>query len=574
MANIKNDSTGGAVLIKLLGSTAILVGVVSLMVAARSGWGDRVFRFVTSSTLGNNSAQDSSIAQISATATTISNQRTIVGVNLNGISDWSTQWPFVDMFKSSRSWISQREGAKWGEGGALKLTPEGWVAALEPGQRAETIMMIDNKTYPSGKYTLLYEGDGKMKFGFNNVKIVSQAPGKMVVDVTSDGTGVFLNIVETNPSNPIRNIRFIMPGFENTYQTQPFHPLFLERLSKFKVLRFMDWGTTNGSSIKNWSDRSTPNLATQATNKGVALEYMIQLANTLKIDPWFTIPAQASDDYVRQFALMLRDRLDPSLKAHIEYSNEIWNFMFPQAQYSLQQGKARNLDTNDFSATLRFYSERSVEIFKIFDTVFGSSRPKRIVRVLAGQAANSWTAEQILGWKDAYKHADAYAIAPYLYGDDADNNGESDLNDAKRADAVLQMSTDQIIDSLLREIPKAIKTSVEKNYAIATKQYGLELVAYEGGIHLTSYQFPADKEPRITQLFGAANRNPRMREVYRAYLNQWQSSGGKLFNQFVDVSRSSKWGSWGALEYQNQDINQAPKYLGLMDFINANPKPR
>jgi hypothetical protein len=38
------------------------------------------------------------------------------------------------------------------------------------------------------------------------------------------------------------------------------------------------------------------------------------------------------------------------------------------------------------------------------------------------------------------------------------------------------------------------------------------------------------------------------------------------------VTAPSKWGFWGALEYQNQDINTAPKYLGLTDFIRANPK--
>ena len=26
---------------------------------------------------------------------------------------------------------------------------------------------------------------------------------------------------------------------------------------------------------------------------------LIQLANTLKIEPWFTLPAQTTDDYVR-----------------------------------------------------------------------------------------------------------------------------------------------------------------------------------------------------------------------------------------------------------------------------------
>lgn len=44
-----------------------------------------------------------------------------LGTNLAGVSDWTTQWSFVDAFKISRPWISQREGFPWGEGGSVKF---------------------------------------------------------------------------------------------------------------------------------------------------------------------------------------------------------------------------------------------------------------------------------------------------------------------------------------------------------------------------------------------------------------------------------------------------------------------
>ena len=494
-----------------------------------------------------------------------------VGINLSGIADWSSQWGFVDAFKTSRAWIPQRQGAPWGQGGTLKLTRDGWIASLEPGQTAETVMMI-GKHFPSGKYTLLYDGDGKLGFTFDTAKIISQSPGKMAVDVKIDGEGVFLKILATNPSNPIRNIRFIMPGFEKTYQTQPFHPVFLERLKQFNTLRFMDWGATNNSKLVNWSDRATPTSASQASGKGVALEHLIQLANTLKIDPWFTLPAQANDDYVRNFAVMVRDRLDPALKVHVEYSNEVWNSMFSQAKYAGEKGLERKLDDTSWGAGLRYYSERSVEMFKIWEDVFGANRKPRLVKVLAGQSANPWTAEQILGWKNAYQHADVYAIAPYFDGlGDDDKDGWSNLNDVKNVATTINLTPDQIIDGMMQEMPTEMKAMLDGN-AVVAKRFGVDLVAYEGGAHLTSYQFPDNKVAKMTTLFTAVNRSPRMREVYKAYLNQWKQSNGKLFNQFNDVAAPTKWGFWGALEYQNQDINSAPKYLGLTDFIRANPK--
>jgi hypothetical protein len=42
-------------------------------------------------------------------------------------------------------------------------------------------------------------------------------------------------ITSTNPANPLRNLRVIMPGFEATHQRQPFHPWFLKSLERFSV---------------------------------------------------------------------------------------------------------------------------------------------------------------------------------------------------------------------------------------------------------------------------------------------------------------------------------------------------
>ena len=488
------------------------------------------------------------------------NSNSPLGINVQGIDDWTTQWPFVDAFKISRPWISQRKNSPWGQGGPLNLTPDGWIASLDQDQYADTAVFDDGQGhYPSGQYVLIYDGEGTINFPFNTASVVSQTPGRILLNVVPQASGIFIRILATNSNNPIRNIRLILPGFENTYQNQPFHPLFLKRLSKFKTIRFMDWMKTNNSKISNWSDRPTLFSATFA-DKGVALEYMLKLANTLHANPWFNSPPLATDDYVRQFATMVRDQLHPSLKAHIEYSNEVWNGAFSQTNYAQQQGLALGLAQDPYTAELRYYSQRAVEIFQIWSQVFGGQ--DRLVRVLASQAVNPWAGTQVMTWKSAYKYADAYAIAPYLDGDN--------LNDPNQVDKILQMTQDQIIDKLLNQISNGMQQYVTNNYEQANK-YGLKLFAYEGGSGLISSSMPADKEPQVTALFEAVNRNPRMRNVYVNYLNMWKASGGTLFNHFVDVGAYSKYGSWGALEYQNQDPNTAPKYLGLMDFIAQNP---
>jgi hypothetical protein len=102
-------------------------------------------------------------------------------------------------------------------------------------------------------------------------------------------------------------------------------------VSRFRILRFMDWLSTNHSAnaIVSWADRPTRDRKpTEA--EGARWETIVELANTVRRDPWINIPVRANDDYVRNLATLLRDTLDPALAVYVEYSNEIWNGTFDQ----------------------------------------------------------------------------------------------------------------------------------------------------------------------------------------------------------------------------------------------------
>ena len=108
------------------------------------------------------------------------------------------------------------------------------------------------------------------------------------------------------------------------------------------------------------------------------------------------------------------------------------------------------------------------------------------------------------------------------------------------------------------------------NAALAAK-YKLRMMAYESGAGDSSSNFPADKQDAMTALFAAAHRNPRMKDVYDEYFDQWIAAGGDTMNQFNDAGGWSKWGLWGSLEYVTQDPATAPKYQGLLDMIARHP---
>ena len=476
-----------------------------------------------------------------------------MGINLAGPSDWNSELPFVDVFRQSRKWISQRKGAGFGKGPSLDLDEFGWVTRLQPDCFAESLVLTDlDGHYPKGPYVVLYEGTGRVEIGHGTV--LERSPHRLVVE-PHDRAGMTLQIHETDPHDPVRNIRVVMPGFEEIYQANPWHPLFLDRWKNFAVLRFMDFMHTNNSHVTSWDQRPR-NEDQTFSGQGVSLKMMLDPANRLEIDPWFCMPHAADDDYVRAFALVVRDQLDPSLKVYVEYSNEVWNSQFEQHRYAAAQGKSRGFAESDWEAAWHFYAHRSTEVFRIWEQVFGGA--DRLVRVLSSQAGNPYVAEKILGWQNAAEQADALAIAPYL--------GMNIPGD--EADAVAALGVDGVLDRLEQQVlPRTIEKLMRGNKSVAD-QFGLPLIAYEAGQHLVGLRGGENDRP-LTETFHAANLHPRMGEIYRRYYQAWDEVGGGVMACFSSVSKWSKWGSWGLMQYHDLPIEDQPKMKITLETAEA-----
>ena len=483
-----------------------------------------------------------------------------LGMNLNGPADWNTELPFVDVFHFSREWISQKLGEGWGKGPSLILDADGYVTKLEPGCFAETILCtVEGGHYPSGDYTVYYDGKGKLDFG-GAASVATNAPGKITIKVDAKKGSVFLRVVETDSLDHIRNIRVIMPGFETTYKTNPFHPIFLKRWQGMSSLRFMDWMMTNGSKVAKWADRPKLVDATYTT-RGIPLELMIDLCNRQKADAWFCMPHRADDDYVRNFAQLVKQRLAPGLKVYIEYSNEVWNSGFEQNRYSQDKAKELKLGPAErlWEGGAMYYGKRSVEIFKIWTDVFGGH--DRLVRVLAWQAAADayWTDGLLLSQPGIATNADALAIAPYITMCIPPTS-----TDPKQlsAETVSKWTVDQVMDNVEKTaLPEAISW-ITRQKAIANK-YKLKLITYEGGQHLVGIQ-GGENNDEMTRLFQEANSSPRMGRVYTKYLAAWTTAGGDLFSYFSSTGSWSKWGSWGITQYYDDDVTKSPKFMSVM----------
>eukprot|EP00965_Chrysotila_dentata_P175001 5777292-Pleurochrysis_carterae.AAC.1 len=276
-----------------------------------------------------------------------------LGLNLGGIHDWSREWVFVDAFKSARGWCSETASSGYcGDTTSLDLDEKigGYPARLAPVQRACTIMLRDVETHwPSGTYVVLYSGDGVLTFGLDSDYVKRVRSGRIEVEVglsTGSNNGLRLCIERTNPENPIRNVRVMVPGYERSADLQTaepeFHPAFVNALRRYRVLRFMDWAAANEErgGAGEWEERARDGGKhhSYAVGPGVPYESMLKLCNMLGAAPWLTLPYNASDDFVRNLARMLNTTLRPDVEIYVSLSNEMWHSGFAGGQHAERMG--------------------------------------------------------------------------------------------------------------------------------------------------------------------------------------------------------------------------------------------
>ncbi|MFQ3618049.1 MAG: hypothetical protein SNJ57_13155 [Cyanobacteriota bacterium] len=492
-----------------------------------------------------------------------------IWTNLDFAVSSATSHPFTDVFKTSGTWIHNLKSGGWNNGGPLDLDENGYVRSLASTNKATLGIFNSVSTYPQGDYILLWEGDGTFAVDLGSATQVSNQPGRMVVRTIAGRTNVWISLMSVNPANYPRNIRMIMPGMEATYQTQRFNPAYLDRIAPFAGFRFMDWGMTNKVQTSSWSARRTPAYYNQAAYPeqlgGVCWEEMIALMNATGKAGWVCIPHRADNNYVASMAALFRDTLDPEIKLYLEYSNECWNNLFPQAHYCAEQADLLGVPgSSSFTRQIRFYGQRAVECFNIWKDVYGPmALANRVVRVFGAQAANTFTATTPLSWQDGHQNVDAVAIAPYI--------DPSFYARTTNAAAIAAMTPDQILNDFVNEIRTVVRTRI-RNHKVALGPYpGKKLLTYELNTHLVSEKMPADLKETILDLYRQVHRSPRMRNIYREFLELIGIETGSYPNQFTFAFPMGHPGLWGALEYQEQPNAEAPRFQALLDYRDNAP---
>jgi hypothetical protein len=490
-----------------------------------------------------------------------------LGVNLSGVSDSSSQLVFKDLFKQSRPWLTRlaEPGGPWDIMAPVPSGPDGWPSAVPfPGPSGlptlpHTLMARDiNGHYPGGEYEVCIEGDTGISLSFDAGNAALSGPGCSRVTVRPTAAGIGLTVRRNGASSPLKSLTLVPQSLAGS-ESGPFHPVFLQRLSPFKVLRFMDMQGTNASPLTAWEDRPRPGWATQAGPKGTALEYIMDICVRTGATPWLCLPHMADEGFARGMARLVRDSLPAGSSVYLEYSNETWNAIFPQAEYVKKMGQLQHLSRDPFLAGIRFTVKRSLELFASFEGELGGRI--RVYKVLAGQTANPWVAGQMLqslrdpAVNPGGMRVDTLAIAPYL--------GHDIVDEIARAGRTAHIWPEEVVGMLSGQLP-ALEKQVAAHAGLA-RQVGVTLSAYEGGQHLVGGTAKLRDDPMLTDLIARANAHPSMRRLYLDLLRMWRANGGGVFNLFAYVGMPSKYGCWGLLEWLEQPLESAPKYLAAME---------
>lgn len=500
-----------------------------------------------------------------------------LAMGLNGIADWSTQQPFVNVMKTARPWIGHISG-QWGgwdmaqlvEGGFLNA--QGWPVALpEDVDALEAFVLTDQPAGASslaGRYVVTWRGEGDISVT-GSVQDVERDAGRITFGYRPGEGLVAVRIEATDAENPIRDIAVVREDLLPFYEAGViFNPDWVAKIADLRMIRFMDWMMTNGSPQVTFADRPMPDDFSYVW-RGAPIEVMVELANQIGADPWFTVPHMADDAYNQAMALIVASALEPDLVAHVEWSNEVWNFIFPQAVWAREQALARWGDDAGDDAWMQYAGLRAAEVAAIWQRQF-EARSDSLVSIVATHSGWLGLEESMLeaplavaeGLPPPHEAFDGYAITGYFGFEIGEDEMAETLHRWIEAGEAEARVTEMLRDGSFRELTD----DIFPYHAQVANRYGFALHMYEGGTHVAGHGVQS-QDDRLTAFYTNYNYTPEMAALYADLLAAWRANADGPFNAFVDVSAPSQFGSWGALRHLD-DVN--PRWSTLQGF-NAVP---
>ena len=533
-----------------------------------------------------------------------------IGVNLGAINDWSSELPFVDLMRIARPWGTRDGSNTWdtGEAAQISLDADGYPRGMPQTVAGRPVWVqtvwTNAEWWPAGRYVVLHAGQGELEFPLGARGLRRERPGRWTFELDArPGVPLVMRIPRSDPGDPVRDLRVLMPGHEATHREQPFNPAFLKALAPFGSVRFMDWGATNNWGQKargdwddpqlfDWSRRQSLGHYTWADGRGVPYEIMVRLMNVAGLDGWVNVPHRASPDFIKRMAALFRDGVDRDRKLVVEYSNETWNWGFDQTKWLNKHGQPSERVRAERPAAAKLWPDNMTGMIQrcldLWTEVYGAERARRLIRVAGGQTANFPVAKRVVeglrpGSFDAMTASWYFSFKPEFAG-----AVEGGVRREGSLDRLGEKATVADIVAAVRGSWERDKDWLRKLHERVAKPLGLPVFYYEGGQHLTPEPHGYDAYagdgsgragPRYREALVDAMRSPEMGQLYREWFDFMQQEMARgpeplwlMHFGFIAPlkANTTRFGLFSLLERVDQDPRgnpPAPRYLAVAEAM-------
>ncbi len=539
--------------------------------------------------------------------------RSPLGYNLDFPGDWSNLRPFIDLMHNARPWAGAcaEDDRRCDRYAHLALDEQGWPRSLayrdRPGAYAHVESVVSTITQGPDigqVFVVTWEGSGELDL-FGGKPLSTDAKGRRLTFKLEPGT-LYVRIRRTDPADRVRNVRVFRQDFEpRLAKGEIFNPEMLAYLEPFGSLRFMDFMLSNDREDRDarWSERPRPDvfpwirqtldlsapcdtLERSACRRigGYPVEVMVELANRLGADPHFNMPYRADGEWVSNFAAYVRAHLAPNLVATVEYSNEVWNWGFPQATYARLEAQKQWPDEG--TGWLQYMGSRATRACRLWKAVF-EGQAQRVRCVIAPQTGwpdvahasldcPAWVAKDPARRKPCHQGMDAVAITGYFGNELMAANNAPVLRawlgkgQGFARDQAFRFLAEGEGGGLLGEEGKPLRKDQGSSAAAAIAGFarwkslaaerGLALYVYEGGTHFGS------EDRQLRPFLASVSADARMYSLYRRVLEAYRKADGTVWNAWGALGPGDAWSNGESLA----DRGNA-KYRALVDFARANP---
>ena len=501
-------------------------------------------------------------------------ENNITAVNLHWAKDYLAP-VFADAMMTARDW----DGVTFGSG-LVQLDGDGW-PITDCG-----IVFWSGYVQREGTYKLQFTGQANLAFEWTGPgssianKVYNAETNITTADINyKKGNQNGLRIRFTSTMGGVKNLKLMRPIDDGSTTAHDFNETFDRNmkslLSRFDVIRYMDFTETNSNPQVSWTHRTLPEgnqrskmlfeYNNKQVPKGVAWEYVIMLSNETGTSPWINIPHLADDNYVSELAKLFKNgggvypALNSNLDLYVEYSNELWNTgsAFPQTK-DLANRAVNAVRTNinhpinydgicvsTDSVTVeaqrwklfpRMVGYRSAQISQILRNVMGNAQMMSRIKPLlcwqvkgSGSGLNTWGSQELNFVDDYFGKVRTDNPTPrqvnhfYWGGGSAGYYSPSDT-----------CTINSIWNS--KSMDPIVWAPVVQYASALTSAFGMKLVFYEGGPGFGDALGGSGSNPIGETVWN----DPQMQNEMIEHHNVFSAGGGKIFNYYV-LNHDYRW---------------------------------